>query len=398
MKDLPEHIVELLIAYHHQELTPDDSSELSQWLSENNSSQKAANEYIRLLEHLNAFDVYQKVDAQNSWKEVAQKTSQKPGWHNPRLITPQRILRIASSIAAILVMAFLAYKGTQYFDQEKQMAEAHLMPGSSRAELVLGGGEVIELEPERQEHIQEEGTIIENESGTLEYTELKEVTAKPAINKLRVPRGGEYKLKLSDGTKVWLNSESELSFPVAFVNNERAVKLRGEAYFEVTANKTKPFVVDVDGQEIVVLGTHFNVSAYADDNEVVTTLVEGKVSVTTMDSAHMQEILLPNEQLVYYHDTHKLIKQNIDTHEYTAWKDGLFIFRQKPLKHIMKVLGRWYDVEVCFAEEELSEFIFAGDLSKSNSLHDFISVMEMEMSVKVKLDDKKIYISKVNEK
>ncbi len=396
MKGIPENIFELLILYRKGQLSPEEYKELSAWLSLNKDAMKGANEFLRLSEHLNSVYAYRKINADRSWEKVEESTGEYPGWNQTKMTVRRRQIRIFTSVvAAVVLLGLLTYLGVILLQKPemKPIAEVHIKPGRAHAELTLGDGVVVPLESGKDEVILDKGTFIENNSGVLAYTKPREEKQEISINQLKVPRGGEYELVLPDGTKVWINSESQLTYPVAFVGKERRVSLTGEAFFEVTPNKQLPFIVDVKDQEIRVLGTEFDISAYTDDAHIITTLVEGEVAVKNMDNKGGQEILHPNEQLVYFRNNHHTTVKTINVDEYVSWKDGMFVFRHRPLEHIMKKLGRWYDVEVCFVEEEAKHLVYAGDFSKENSLSDFLSALELEMSVKVEMSKNTVYIS-----
>lgn len=199
-----------------------------------------------------------------------------------------------------------------------------------------------------------------------------------AYNYLTIPRGGQFQITLADGTRVWLNSESQLKYPVDFIDGEtRRVELvYGEAYFDVshsTAHKGSHFIVNNNNQDVEVLGTEFNIKAYKDETLVYTTLVEGKVAVTT-ESEH--RVLKPNEQSVFNSTTKTLKINDIDTFREIAWKDGVFSFKHKSLKEIMVTLSRWYDMEVVFQNKELENVSFNGTLYKNQSIEEILTFLQ----------------------
>nr|WP_281501004.1 FecR family protein [Cellulophaga sp. F20128] len=199
-----------------------------------------------------------------------------------------------------------------------------------------------------------------------------------AYNTLTVPRGGQFYLVLSDGTKVWLNSESKLIYPVNFVDGMlRKVELvYGEAYFDVSPSiehKDTKFLVFNDHQEVEVLGTEFNIKAYNNEDSIYTTLVEGKVSVSNMES---KQKLIPNQQTKLNLKNKSIGVQEVDVYSEISWKKGLFSFKGKTLKEIMVVLTRWYDFEVEFANEELENVKFNGVLSKKDSIKEILNVIK----------------------
>lgn len=243
--------------------------------------------------------------------------------------------------------------------------------GTDKATLTLEDGSVIALE--KGSNFQTRTAQSNGEK--IIYNVGKQNSSKIAFNYLTIPRGGQFHLVLSDGTQVWLNSETQLKYPVAFTDGEtRKVELvYGEAYFEVspsTKHKGAKFRVWNQSQEVEVLGTHFNIKAYRDETNVYTTLVEGKVAVS---NSKINTILKPNEQSNLNLQDKSIAISKVEVYNEISWKDGIFSFRKKPLGEIMKVLSRWYDVEVQFENEELKKVGFNGVLGKEQKLEDILN-------------------------
>ena len=206
------------------------------------------------------------------------------------------------------------------------------------------------------------------------YKAGNRMASKTAYNYLTIPRGGQFHLVLSDGTKVWLNSETQLKYPVAFTDGvTRQIELvYGEAYFEVspsTKHKGAKFKVLNQSQEVEVLGTHFNIKAYKDETNVLTTLVEGKVAVSSQGK---KQILNPSEQANLNLQNNTIAVTEVDAYNEISWKDGVFSFRKKPLGEIMKVLSRWYDIEVQFENQDSKNARFNGVLGKEQKIEDIL--------------------------
>jgi len=202
---------------------------------------------------------------------------------------------------------------------------------------------------------------------------------------------------LPDGTKVWLNSSTELTYTVPFSGDERRVRLKGEAYFEVAQNKEKPFIVETDYQDVEVLGTHFNISAYPDDSNVFTTLVEGKVKVNSNANKQVKLLgyLLPNDQLVLNKKNNGVYKLDVDTYLYTAWKDGRFAFKNESMESFFKKISRYYNVDVIIMDNSVKKINFTGDLPRYDDITKILNIIEAEMSVHIEIKEKnKIYVTK----
>lgn len=265
-------------------------------------------------------------------------------------------------------------------------------PSSSKTNQVSTLNNIIKIGTDKATLTTEDGTNIVLEEGEtymsnnvvsdgkeLIYSNVNQSKSEVVYNYLTIPRGGQFLLKLSDGTIVWLNSESKLKYPVSFNQGEsREVELLyGEAYFDVSLsskNGGAKFTVVHELQEIEVLGTEFNVKAYKDDDAIFTTLVEGKI---VLNIENRQAELNPNQQFIL-NVTNKssVVKSKIDVYSEIAWKRGLFSFKDKPLKDIMKVLSRWYDVDVVFEDKTLEEVRFKGVLNKNQNIEEILKLIQ----------------------
>lgn len=209
-------------------------------------------------------------------------------------------------------------------------------------------------------------------------------------NRLVVPRGGEYYVQLSDGTCVWLNAQSELNYPVNFTGNERVVYLKGEGYFEVAPDANKPFIVRTDEDVAVrVLGTKFNLYAYGNDSDVVTTLAEGSVEVLLPGKTVK---IMPDEQIIYNKKENSYAREQVDASVYSSWKDGNFIFENQPLEKIMERLKRWYEMEIFYTNNDVRKYRFTGDLKKYDDFEKVVRMLEEVAGVKIEINDKRVII------
>lgn len=264
------------------------------------------------------------------------------------------------------------------------------LPGTSKASLEMGDGSVITLDSMAvRELTTDDGTIINKQHGTITYKNNTETTGKVAYNTLRIPRGGEYELVLPDGSKVWMNAASSLKFPTRFTGKERIVYLTGEAYFEVAKNSRQPFKVMVEKEmEVQVIGTHFNVMAYADETAIKTTLAEGKVNIRTHTSTTS---LLPAEQAVLKRASRETEVKKVDVDKEIAWKNGMIEFHDDDLPSIMRQLSRWYDVDVSF-ESEIPAATYSGSIPRKAILPDVMRILSIA-GIKYKLNNKQLIIT-----
>lgn len=268
------------------------------------------------------------------------------------------------------------------------VVQQEIHPGEAKAELLLADGSRMLLEAGlKDSSLIQQGTCVK--AGDKEITYERSARSEGlAYNTLKIPRGGEFKVVLSDGTVVYLNSESELKYPVQFEGDVRMVSLTGEAYFEVKKDARHPFVVNMSASSVVVLGTSFNVRAYKDEKKVTATLVEGKVRFNAEGKSVSLE---PGEQAVSM-NTGKISKQQVDVYQYIAWKDGYFVFRQQRLENVMQELSRWYDIDIFFANPGCKEISFTGNVKRYADFGKIIEMLEMTGGVEFQVKDRTIVV------
>ncbi|GAA3983219.1 FecR family protein [Mucilaginibacter dorajii] len=283
-------------------------------------------------------------------------------------------------------------KITQPTAQSNNTAKNDIQPGSNKAVLTLANGQSIALDDAQNGVLSKQGNgsisksgngiVVNNSNGD------KNQIADNSLNTITIPRGGKYNITLPDGTKVWLNSSSALIFPNAFTGTERKVTVTGEAYFEVAKNKSMPFKIDVNGKQVVeVLGTHFNITAYADDETITTTLLEGSVKVNYKNKA---TLIKPGQMAVNTLDDAVTVKQaNVD--EVMAWKNDSFIFNNENITSIMKKISRWYDVDVTY-KGDMSRINFDGNYSRSKGLASLLKNIELVDKVRFVTEERRITV------
>ena len=269
------------------------------------------------------------------------------------------------------------------------------MPGVDKAMLILDDGSTYDLYANKELSIEEGGTRINSQGTGIQYVQEKESTKALKYNTLKIPRGGEFFLLLSDSTRVWLNSETILRYPVQFFGDERKVELIGEAFFEVKENKEKPFIVVSNEQIVEVLGTSFNISSYKEDSIIYTTLVNGKVEVYLKDNPEIKQSLSPNYQSTLLKKEGLISQRKVDTYQYIAWKEGRFVFEYQTLGEIAKVLERWYNVDFVFANAELKDIPFSGEFLRYGDIEKIYEIIQKTgTQLKFKQTERTIEISK----
>jgi transmembrane sensor len=264
---------------------------------------------------------------------------------------------------------------------------ADATPGAYKAQLVLDDGSTIELDSAGNGKLAQQGNMqVMNADGKLVYKKDATTKATALYNTLKTARGQIYPVKLSDGSAVWLNSSSSIRFPVAFTEQERRVEITGEAYFEVAHNDKKPFTVSVNGTEVQVVGTVFNINSYNDEGSMRTTLLKGAVKVKKGDK---QVMIKPGEQAQVVDDNIK-VNKDINTIKEVAWKNGLFYFKNEDLKTIMRQIARWYDVDVVY-EGNVSKEGISGKIYRNTNLSEVLKLLNV-LEVNFKIEGKKLII------
>ena len=276
----------------------------------------------------------------------------------------KRIIRYAAAVVIVLSAAILVKYSSHKNDYSQATVAAakpiqDVDPGGQKAMLTLSDGSTIVLDNAGDGQIAQQGQtqVIKLSNGEIQYksSNNRGNTEAVAFNTMSTPRGGQYQLSLPDGSKVWLNSESSITYPVVFAAQERKVKITGEAYFEVAKDKTKPFRVETNDMQVEVLGTHFNVKAYADEGPTKTSLLEGSVKID-------KQILKPGQAFT----NGRIVPTDVD--QDVAWKNGIFNFNNQNLSQVMKELARWYDLEIAYPDG-IPQKEYGGEIGRNLKLN-----------------------------
>jgi len=318
--------------------------------------------------------------------------------------TKSKIYRYTSAAILFIVLSigllFLTKKLTKHPSIADQLVKTgkDFIPGGNKAILTLADGTKISLTDAINGKISQQAqiTITKTEDGQIIYSVDDQVSAnseaigkQQLLNTIATPRGGKYQIILPDGTTVWLNAQSSLTYPMTFSDSKRKVELTGEAYFEVTKNH-KPFVVVTANQEVEVLGTHFNINSYADERNTKTTLLEGAVKVRQSSTGNFK-ILKPGEQAQVNANQAAPVVLSVDLESEMAWKNDLFIFKNEKIESIARKLSRWYDVDITF-EGNPSNLSLVGVVSRTKNISSVLKLIEETGNVHFKVEGKKIII------
>ena len=379
------YIARLIARYLSDEIGEEEQAELTRWRDESPENERLFQEICKEENIKQNMQKRQTFHAEDGWEGVQRKIQRHRFRH--------RILNICKYAAIFIFPVAIATVAIYKSGNEPQplsQVEEQIVPGGKKAVLILDNGEAIDLKSTSCVELKEkDGTVIQVDSTVLNYQQAPARTSeKLAYNKVNVPRGGEYQLTLSDGSKVQLNSMSSIRFPVQFAQDCRLVELEGEAYFEVSKTG-QPFIVQTKGMKIEVLGTTFNISAYANE-EYQTTLVSGSVKVQTGNGSN--RILKPSEQACITPGSNQINVRNVDTAFYTSWIHGKINFKDQRLDDIMKTLARWYDMDVVYENEATKELRFGCYVNRYNEITPLVKLLEQTGRVTVTVEGKTIKI------
>ena len=298
----------------------------------------------------------------------------------------------AASVCLLIAIGIGIYDRVQPGQVMPMAVNAQIEPGCAKAKLYLSSGEEVVLSKEPQSLTERHTFIDVDGEGAVAYRKGGESSPEAGVyNRLVVERGGEYKLILSDGSEVWVNSATVLEYPVVFSGNRRIVKLNGEAYFKVQADSLRPFIVVVaGGMEVCALGTVFNVNAYA-ERFVESVLVKGKISVGKEDR---RVTLRPAQLAVYDRETGQTDVKDVDIRKYVDWKSGEFIFSDDCLEEIMKKITLWYDCEVVFTDKSLKDMRLSGNMRRYDSVEKILHYLEITTGAKFAVKGRTIFVGK----
>lgn len=379
-----ENISRLIIKSLVGQLTPAEKEELAGWRARSPEHDALCRKLERgetWTQQQAEFRVWQQRDG---WSSICGKIAVR---QRRRLVV--RLCRYAAVAVLLLSVGYyLMQRPADRIAGSGVETAAVILPGGSKAVLHLADGREVVLEKAEETDLLREQGIVSRE-GALDYGGLVQTTAEQ--HELQVPAGGEYGLILADGTRVWLNSATVLRYPASFAGDRREVELLGEAYFKVAKDRTRPFIVKTGSMEITVTGTEFNVQAYADENTMATTLVEGSVMVKGNRGGVR---LMPGEQACYDRESGHMYTRQVETGMYTSWKDGLFEFRDMPLGEIARQLARWYDVRIGFGDPEIADIHFTGALKKEKSLEFILGVIAQTQSIGYVIEGKTVILKK----
>ena len=375
------------------ELSERERVELEAWLRDSEEHQVLFEKIKKEIRISSESSLFRSLNDEVAWQKF--KTTAR---ERKRRLYVRRIL----TYAAVIVLPLAVVAGFLFLNREKDTLSiaservVKITPGGPRAVLITADQTVHELNGvQGQREIEvEKGVVIKQGGANLEYDSLvasvQEVAL--AMNTLRVPRGGEFRLKLSDGTNVYLNSASELKYPVRFDEKERKVYLSGEAYFEVTKDSNRPFYVITEEVQVRVYGTEFNVNTHQ-PGKVHTVLVDGKVGIKKR-GMNEEVTMKPGELASFDRNAGTFELKEVDVRQYVVWKDGFFTFENESLEQILNTLSLWYDVDVFFQSESAKQLVFTGYMKRYNDISEILNAITEVVGVNFTINGKTIIVSK----
>ena len=374
---------DLISRFLASEATPEEIERLDNWLAEDESH------ICYFFRSKNLYDVNhpafppETIDERRAYRKIDFR------WTKRRPILWKRI-----AVAAVLFGCMLM-GGYYYWPVDDscilQTVDSQRVPFVT---LMLSTGEEIRLDGQEAREVSNNSVVVACvENNTIKYTSCDSVQKEDVYHVLNVPRGGEFFLTLSDNTRIWVNAETKVRFPVQFGGRERRIYVDGEAYLEVAHDTSSPFVVVMPRNEVTVLGTSFNVKSYPGEKDDQITLVDGKVKVHSNRNGQ-EMVLRPGEQAIVDQVNGMIMKHTVDTNIYCGWRKGEIVFKNNSLEEILTVLARWYDLRVHWQDESLKRMSFSGEMKKYSKIDKLLGMISHTGDVKFTINDQDIIVSK----
>lgn len=393
------YIIYLLDTYRADKLTVQEKNDLENWLDASLENRQLFKEIMNSEKQQEAVGFMSSVKTANALRTIKEQIKEQKIRSRKRIVAS--LLAASVFIGALMLFTNLIINTkTEVNYNQNQLTQLDSVLNQDKVVLIMQSGEAIAIE-ENEDNLltKTEDSNILYEKGRVTYLPSSshvddEAQSKElSLNTIITPKGGKYEVVLPDGTLVYLNTASKLTYPIDFVGDERRVELEGEAYFEVSHRENKPFIVESNKQSIKVLGTHFNVKAYGEDSFYQTSLIEGKVEVSS-NNLSSSVVLEPGEEAILNINSGVIDKRSVPIRNMALWKESMFYFNNEPIKEVMKVISRWYNVEIEYANEVTNE-LFTGEISRYLALNDVLNTLELTGKVTFKINKNgKVKVSK----
>lgn len=381
------HVDELIERYLSSRATMEEISKLKGWLGEDEKHLRYFLRRQSLFEGEHpAFDP-QAIDKERAFRKIQIRL------HPVHRIFPWG--RIAAAVALIALVVggtlFFNAKNTTVTDQPQVQ---NVVPIASAVRLTLPSGEEVVLDSKQTgDIVADSGVVVRGDRKRLTYASCENTGDSVVYHELSVPRGGEFFLELSDKTKIWINAETTIRYPIRFSREERKIFINGEAYLEVHKDTTAPFTVVMTRNEVTVLGTSFNINSYSDTPGDQITLVSGKVCVRSGKNGD-QVTLKPGEQATIDRERGQIVKRDVDIDIYCGWKNGVLIFQDNTLEEILRIVARLYNVEIYWHDKTLKQHKFSGELKRYERIDELLKLIRYTDEVELIVHDNKIIVAK----
>ena len=387
---------ELAERWLNNSITPKEEIEFAEWYNANQDKEVLLPADFAETEAGLKERILQKINALKDKQAIVVPIKRFSVMH----VAAAAVILILLSAATVFYLSNISKTNLAKVDNKQDQLSNDAAPGSNKAVLTLADGSQIILDNAQNGALSQQGNtkIFKLDAGQLSYkTNGTQANGQLLYNTISTPRGGQYQIILPDGSTVWLNAASSIRFPTAFIGTKRSVELNGEAYFEVTKNTAMPFTVHVNspttggdgGMDVQVLGTHFNVMAYNEEDALRTTLLEGAVRVTKGAAVGL---LKPGKQAKLDKNAGSIKILDVDVDEAIAWKNGLFLFNNDDIRTIMRQISRWYDVDISFEGDTLKGRNFTGQISRNNNVSQVLKMLELTKEVHFKMTGKNIIV------
>lgn len=384
-EEYKKHLLEIMARLKSGEATEAELREIDQWYEGSASEEKYAD----------GMSNSEKLQAQAKMLQRINSRIYQEAVPVRKISTHQNLKKFALAAVVLMILggSLFFYQQNKHSKSDQQALASTIAPGGNKAILTLANGQKINLNDavNGQLAMQSGMRVTKTANGQLVYEVSKSASSEttPQYNTIEVPVGGQWQAVLADGSHVWLNALSSITFPTTFTGKERKVEIKGEAYFEIAHNKAMPFKVSSLGQMVEVLGTHFNVMAYSDEKVIKTTLLEGSVKIS---DGGRTKLLKPGEQAQVTAGNIKIV-DDIDMEDVVAWKNGYFKFADN-LESTMNKIARWYDVEVVYEGKPDNSLSFGGEVSRTRNIRDVLNIMEYTGKVHFKIEGRRILVKK----
>ena len=372
-----EEIIRLVLASLGRDITPGEQDALNKWLRESEDNEELYRRLVKEGYIQENLDQYRRYDSREGWKKVAPTS-------RGRLF---RWLPYVAGVVILLSGAWLTREAwSQWFTLHPTIASSEVIVGSSKARLITETGAVVVLGKQRVDTVPTLLDRILTDDGVQLVYKDTSVNEPVQWHTMEIPRGGEYKLVLADGSRVTLNAESTIHYPSRFEGEERRIEFSGEAFFEIVSDAEHPFVVSSEGMRVEVMGTSFNLTSYPEEQQRMT-LVSGRVGVTCDQQTRA---LRPGEQLI--RDGEQVQVRSVNIYPYISWKSQRFIFEDELLEEVLRKLERWYDVRVVIRDPSVKKIRYTGNLPKYENIDNVLSLLELAARVNFDLEGRTLVV------